>query len=99
MTTTTQQKKRKRRAGLAVLAAGTVMQFGLIDSCDDALIDLTRIFDPCGTVFSNCTPGSFFANNVEIGSEEAHCFDPTCTIPGLCNPGVPPLGTIRDPCN
>ena len=80
----------------ALLTLGSVYQFLSPAACDSALIDLTRVFDPCGTVFANCAPGSFFANTVEIGSFEAHCFDPTCTLPGQC--GNIPLGATQDPC-
>lgn len=80
----------------ALFTLGTVFQFFSPAACDQALIDLSRIVDPCGTVFANCAPGSFFANTVEIGSYDAHCFDPTCTLPGQC--GGIPLGTFQDPC-
>ena len=94
--TTFQRAIRKRRIKLSALGAGVILQLGFIDTCDDVLIDFTRVLDPCGTILSNCTPGSFFANNVEIGSEDARCFDPTCTIPGLCDPATPPIGTRRE---
>ena len=97
MTTNNQAKRQRRLALVAAVVVGSVAQFGLIDSCNDELINITRFFDPCGTVLSNCAPGSFFSNNVEIGSREANCWDPTCSVPGLCGPD-PPLGTVRDPC-
>ena len=79
-----------------LLFVTTTYQFFSPAACDNALIDLTRVFDPCGTILANCAPGSFFANTVEIGSYEAHCFDPTCTLPGQC--GGIPLGATQDPC-
>ncbi len=91
------RKDRNRASKLVklgvLLCAGTVYQFA---GCESAFIDLTRVFDPCGTVFANCAPGSFFANTVEIGSYEAHCFDPACTLPGQC--GEIPLGATQNPC-
>jgi len=72
-----------------MLASG--LQFGLVESCDDRLINFTRFADPCGTIFT-CAPGSFETNAAEIGDE---CVDPTCTVPGGCS-DVQPLGTIRD---
>lgn len=80
----------------ALLALGTTFQFLSPAGCDQALADFTRIFDPCGTIFANCVPGSFFANTVEIGSHEAQCFDPACTLPGQCGDVL--LGAFQDPC-
>lgn len=97
MTVGSNNGRRASRLAMAALAAGSVFQLGFLDSCNDQLVDLTLAFDPCGSLLT-CPPGSFFSNNVEIGSEAANCWDPTCTVPGLCGPG-PPLGTIRDPCN
>ncbi len=81
----------------AALFVGGAVQLSIINACEDTLVGFTRIFDPCGTVLSNCAPGSFYSNDVEIGSAEARCWDPACTIPGQCD--APPLGTIRDPCD
>ncbi len=80
---------------LALLTAGALFQFGFVDSCDDRFIQFTRIFDPCGTVLANCTPGSFETNAADIGD---FCVDPSCTIPGGCGNEGPPLGTQRDIC-
>ncbi len=98
MTIGSNSARRVRLPAIAALITGSVFQLGFLDSCNDQLVNLTLAFDPCGTLLT-CTPGSFFSNNVEIGSEAANCWDPTCTVPGLCAPGTPPLGTIRDPCN
>lgn len=93
-----QDKKRTSRlVKLGVLfGVATVYQAFSLAGCDRAFVDLTRIFDPCGTVLANCAPGSFYANTVEVGSYEAHCFDPTCTLPGQC--GEILLGAFQDPC-
>lgn len=91
------KKRRSRLARLGVLiSVGTVYQVFSPAACDRAFVDLTRIIDPCTTILANCAPGSFFANTVEIGSHEAQCFDPTCTLPGQC--GGVPLGSFQDPC-
>jgi len=79
---------------LALGVAGVVLQLGAIGSCDDTLVALTRYVDPCGTVLGNCTPGSFQANNADVGD---YCVDPACTVPGACNNNQP-LGTIRNIC-
>ena len=81
----------------ALLFSGTAYGVsGCVNDLENAFIDLTQIIDPCTTVFANCAPGSFIANTIEIGSFEAHCFDPTCTLPGQC--GNVPLGATQDPC-
>lgn len=80
-----------------LLCVGTTYQFFSPAACDNALIDFTRFIDPCTTILANCAPGSFIANTVEIGSHEARCFDPTCTLPGQCG-GLPPLGAFQNPC-
>ena len=84
-----------RNPGLYALLLGTVFQLGFLESCNDQLVEATRIIDPCGTFIASCTPGSFEANNADVGD---FCVDPTCTIPGLCDLANPPLGTIRDVC-
>lgn len=71
------------------------MQFGFIGSCDSRLVELSQIFDPCGTIFANCTPGSFQTNAASIGD---YCIDPICTVPGGCDQTDPPLGTQRNLC-
>ena len=72
----------------ASLAAGTTLALGsgLVESCDNRLIGLTRYVDPCGTQLS-CPPGSFEANAARINDPGV---DPACVVPGT------PLGTIRD---
>ncbi len=84
---------RRVKVFAGALATG-LLTFGFIESCDDRLIQATRYFDPCGTVFANCTPGSFETNAAEIGD---YCVDPTCPIPGACGDGQT-LGTQYDLC-
>lgn len=79
----------------AALSAGTVFQFGFIQGCNEAFIEVTRVFDPCGTFLANCTPGSFEANAADIND---YCVDPACLVPGGCGNTEQPLGTIRDIC-
>lgn len=84
----------RRRSNLAALLfAGAVIP-GIISSCDDRLIGLTRYVDPCGTILANCNPGDFEVNAAGIGD---FCVDPACTVPGGCGGGQP-LGTITDVC-
>lgn len=85
---------RRQRLAAAAVFLGTATQLGFVESCDKRFIELTRIFDPCGTFLANCTPGSFEANAAEIGD---FCVDPACTVPGGCGGGQP-LGTIRNIC-
>lgn len=92
--TTDKQNRRMQRRWIATFFLGSVFQLGFLESCNDRLVEATRIFDPCGTILANCTPGSFETNNADVGD---FCVDPTCTIPGMCDPN-PPLGTIRDIC-
>ena len=82
---------RSRRLGLKFAAAvlGTTPVLGFIETCSDFGVNATRYVDPCGTVFANCAPNSFYANSLDLGSEEARCWDPTCTIPGACGPYIP----------
>ena len=68
-----------------ILASGAVVP-GFVESCDDRLIGVTRYFDPCGTIFANCAPGSFEANAAGVGSWNVDC---TCTVPGACNNDIP----------
>ncbi|MFQ5592482.1 MAG: hypothetical protein ACE5HE_15095 [Phycisphaerae bacterium] len=86
--------RRRVKAGVGLLI-GALLQLGLIQSCDDRLIGLTRIFDPCGTILGNCQPGDFEANAARIPDR---CVDPGCVIPGACDAvtQAPPLGTQRD---
>lgn len=86
---------RKAWVAGAMLSMGTVCQFGFVEGCDETLIEVTRIFDPCGTFLANCTPGSFETNAAPIGD---YCVDPSCIVPGGCGNVDPPLGTIRDIC-
>ena len=78
---------------LAALFSGTVLILGFLGSCDDKLVGLTGIIDPCGTILGNCLPGQIQAENADIGD---YCIDPGCTLPGAC--GLPPLGTIYNLC-
>jgi hypothetical protein len=48
---------------------------------------LATRFDPCGTILSNCAPGSFRLQFVD--SLPDYRVDPTCTIPGACGPEGP----------
>lgn len=86
----------KRRLGTAALLISSAMfVLSLLGSCDDRLLAIVPFVDPCGTVFANCTPGQFQILNAEIGDS---CIDPECTIPGMCDTGTQPLGTIRVIC-
>ena len=79
---------------LAALILGSVFQFGVIESCNDALVTTSRYFDPCGTVFANCAPGDF---EVTAAGTSDWFVDPACTVPGACGDGnYQPLGTIID---
>ncbi len=80
---------------LVALFSSALFLFGFLDSCDDRLIALTSFVDPCGTVFANCAPGQFQLLNADLG---AGCIDPECTVPGGCDTGTQPLGTIRRLC-
>ena len=92
-------RMRRIVAGAAVLVAGTALQFGFVNGCNDRLLGLVNYIDPCLTILGNCAPGSFQATNAAIGD---FCVDPACTIPGGCadalGGGGPPLGTQRDLC-
>ncbi|MBI1827840.1 MAG: hypothetical protein HY287_02100 [Planctomycetes bacterium] len=89
----------KRLIRWAVGLTSTLPLWGLVNSCNDYLVNATKYVDPCGTILANCVPGSFQANTAPIGSAQAQCLDPTCTIPGACNPGVPVIGSVRPICN
>ena len=79
----------RRIAKMAALFVGTIPILGFIETCSDFGVGLTQYVDPCGTVLGNCAPGSIYANSLDIGSEAAQCWDPTCTIPGACGPYIP----------
>ena len=85
---------RPKWAKLAALAAATPLLLDFLDGCNDKLVELSRYIDPCGTVFANCTPGTFEVRRAEVGD---FCVDPACTVPGQCGTGQP-LGTITDIC-
>ncbi len=93
------QEKRaemKRRLSTAALLISSAMfVFSFLSSCNDRLLAITAFVDPCGTVFANCAPGQFQILNAAIGDA---CIDPECTIPGGCDTGTQPIGTIRDLC-
>lgn len=84
---------RRRTIALAMFIASSACAIGLIDSCDDRLVALTRYIEPCGTIFANCAPGDFQARAADVGDG---CVDPACTVPGAC--GQVPLGTITEVC-
>jgi len=79
------------RVAWLTLLAGGACTFGMIDSCDDRLLEVTRYVDPCGT-FLTCAPGSFEVASAEVGD---YTVDPSCTVPGQCG-DYQPLGTITD---
>ena len=81
--------QRAKLAALVLLSMGCA--FGLLETCDDKLINLTRYVDPCGTLL-NCPPGSFQTNAADLGDG---CIDPGCTLPGGCG-DEQPLGTIYE---
>lgn len=76
------RSKNHRLTRLFMLAAtsfGATIYVSLGSACEWA----TTRFDPCGTLFGNCSPGTFdlaFADVPDLG------LDPTCTIPGACDP-------------
>ncbi len=84
----------RRRINLVALLFAGAMIPGILSSCDDRLIGLTRFIDPCGTILANCNPGDFMVNRADVGD---FCVDPACTVPGACGDGQP-LGTIIDVC-
>ena len=71
--------KRRRRIVCVLLGGG--MSLGFIESCDDRLIEVTRFFDPCGTILANCLPGQLAAQQAPTGDS---CF--LCSRPGTCGP-------------
>ena len=89
--------RRIRKCPSSLLVASLLsggFALGFIDSCDDKLVTLTTIFDPCGTIL-DCAPGTFQGQAAGIGDP---CFDPTCTVPGGCGNAAPPLGIDFDLC-
>ena len=84
---------RRRLTAGAALMLGAVWQLGFIESCDDRLIGLTRVIEPCGTFLANCQPGDFLINRSDFGDS---C-DPTCVVPGECGQQAP-LSVIRELC-
>lgn len=85
------QRRLRRVAGIVF---GGVCVLGLLESCDNLLLNVTGYVDPCGTIFANCQPGDFQLN---AASSPDYCIDPTCTIPGQCT-DVRPLGLTSDLC-
>ena len=90
-------KSAVRKYGMMTIAfvAGTAFQFGFLEGCNDRLLGLTNFVDPCDTFLANCNPGDFQSIRADIGD---FCVDPTCTVPGACDPDTPALGTQRDLC-
>lgn len=84
----------RRRKALAGFILGGVFIIGLLESCNDRLVQFTRFVDPCDTFLFNCNPGDFQVNAADVGD---YCIDPTCTVPGQCDTGQA-LGTITDLC-
>lgn len=62
---------------LAATSFGATIYVSLGSACEFAA---TR-FDPCGTLFGNCSPGSF---DLAFASIPDYDLDPTCTIPAAC---------------
>lgn len=92
-------KRRRFLTWSALLLMGATFQLGgLVEGCNDRLIGLTGIIDPCGTFLANCNPGDFQARNSNLGDP---CVDPTCTVAGQCaGPGnLQPLGTLYSLCD
>jgi hypothetical protein len=87
-------RRRVTRRVCAVVAAGLFQIGGFVESCDDRVAQVTRYFDPCGTILANCAPGDFQVRAADVGD---YCVDPACTVPGQCGGGQP-LGTITRIC-
>ena len=75
---------KRRRKVLGALLGGGVVFGGFVESCDDRLIQVTRFFDPCGTILANCVPGQLAAQRADTGDP---CF--LCPIPGTCDNDQP----------
>ena len=89
-------RSRSRLYRVGMVLVGGLFLLGFLNACDDRLLGLARVFEPCGTVFANCTPGSFLVNQAEVGD---YCVDPGCTVPGQCTEQPqPPLGALTDLC-
>ncbi|MCH8148769.1 MAG: hypothetical protein IH987_12355 [Planctomycetes bacterium] len=73
------REAKRRRKIVGALLGGGVMFGGFVESCDNRLIELTRFFDPCGTILANCAPGQLAAQNADIGDP---CY--LCTRPEGC---------------
>ncbi|MDO8631508.1 MAG: hypothetical protein Q7R41_13565 [Phycisphaerales bacterium] len=86
-------RRRMVRWASASVVAG-ILPIGLIESCDQKVVEFTRYFDPCGTILANCAPGDFQVQAADVGD---YCVDPACTVPGQCGGGQP-LGTITRIC-
>lgn len=84
----------RRIRRIAGITLGGLFLLGFLETCDNRLIGLTRVIDPCGTLLANCQPGDFEVNRAAVGD---FCVDPACTVPGQCNDDQP-LGTITDVC-
>ncbi len=74
--------RRKHYLAAAVMMTGCLF-FSLGGACEMA----TNYFDPCGTIFANCDPGSF---QLQFADVPDWSVDPTCTIPGGCTDGGEP---------
>lgn len=85
---------RRLQRKLIAIGGSSMFALGILGSCDDQLVGLTRFVDPCGTFLANCAPGSFEVNAADVGD---FCVDPACTVPGACD-NAQPLGTITDIC-
>lgn len=82
------------RKTLAALAGGVVLQLGVLEGCNDRLVQVSRFVDPCATFLAFCQPGDFQVLAADPGD---FCVDPACTVPGQCNDDQP-LGTIINVC-
>jgi len=78
------RNKRIRAAGMLILTGAVTFQFGI-----GACRELTEIMNPCGTVFSFCSPEDLDFLNRDIPDFEN---DPTCTIYGACGDTPYPPG-------
>lgn len=80
-----------RKSGFArILWAALAGTGALFISLGSACEWTTKRFDPCGTLFANCNPGDF---DLAFASVPDYLVDPTCTIPGACDPP----GAFRSP--
>jgi len=86
---------RRAYAAWAALFAGSTCVLGFVEKCDNALATVSSYADPCGTIFANCTPGTFEVRAADVGD---YCVDPACTVPGQCPDQGQPLGTITRIC-